>query len=134
MRVNFVLLRVVLAGLVASPAIAEDRLKIDAIADSDNVVVMIDARTSAGAGGCGNDRISRSTGESALGNLRSAGGCRSEIAIFPSGNAMLLEKATWTNQAEDVHTSTLNPIIDAPVIVWIANPAAANKAVDDMAR
>jgi hypothetical protein len=136
MGVDSVVLRLVLTGLVASSAIAEDRLKIEGIADGDNVVVMMDARKGPGMGGCGNDQISRSTGDSVLGNLRSPERCNSEIAILSANNAMLLETSvtTWTNEAEDVHTSRLKPIIDVPVIVWIANRADVDKAVDHMAR
>ena len=136
MSLNSVLLRLVLTGLIASPSIAEDRLKIEGIADGDNVVVMMDARTRSGSGGCGNDQISRSTGDSVLGNLRSSERCNSEIAILSANNAMLLETPvrTWTNEAEDVHTSRLKPIIDVAVIVWVANRAAVDKAIDDMAR
>jgi predicted Zn-dependent protease with MMP-like domain len=135
MSLSSVLVRLVVTGLVASSSAAEDRLKIDGIADGDNVVVMMDARTGSGEDGCENDKISRSTGDSLLGNLRSRERCNSEIAILSANNAMLLETpvTTWTNEAVDVHTSRLKPIIDVPVIVWIANRAASDKAVDDMA-
>ncbi len=120
------------------PQLLQDRLRVQGIIGGDNVVVMMDARTSTGAGDCRNDRVVRSTGNIRLGNLLSPAGCNSEIAIFSKNNAMLLETPvdTWTNRPTDVHTATLEPIIKVPVSVWIAHatPGAKTKAEKDMAR
>ena len=116
---------------MASPV--EDRLRIVGIASGDEVAVMLDARTSAGSAGCGNDQIFRSSGDRRLGNLLPAAGCNSEVAIFSEKHSMVLETVnTWTNVRGDLHTVTLQPMIDVPVSVWIANDAAAAKAVADM--
>ncbi len=118
------------------PQVLQDRLKVQGIIGGDNVVVMMDARTSTGAGGCRNDRVVRSTGNIRLGNLLSPAGCNSEIAIFSKNNAMLLETPvdTWTNNPGDLHTATLQPIINVPVSVWIAAAAAEPKARKHMKR
>jgi hypothetical protein len=105
---------------------AGDRLKIEGIIGGDRVVVMGDARRNAGASGCGNDIVLRSTGDTALPNLRTAAGCNSEIAIFAADNAMLLETPvnTWTDRAGDIHTASLQPVVKVPVSVWIADATA----------
>jgi len=128
--------KAVLCGLLttgmvgaAFPAMA-DKLKIAGIPGGDEVVVMINARTAAGC----EVRVSRSTGESEFGNLLA--GCKPWIAVLAADKAMLLKAPAdkWTNDADDEDSVTLKPTVDVPVRVWIANPAAANKAVDDMAR
>jgi hypothetical protein len=123
------------SSTVVSQAL-QDRLRIHGIVGGDKVVVMMDARRSPGATGCAQDRVLRSTGITTLGNLLSSGGCNSEIAIFSANNAMLLETpvGTWTDSPGDIHTATLQPIIEVPVSVWIAHPAAAKKAKRDIAR
>lgn len=112
-----------LVGLAASASIAaEDRLKIQGIADGSNVVVMMDA--SKKAGGCSNDLVLRASGDTGVGNVRrSSAACVAEVAIFSESNAMLLETpvSAWTNDPGDVHTVSLQPIIDVPVSVWIAD-------------
>lgn len=120
------------------PQVTQDRLKVEGIIGGDNVVVMGDARGSSGAGGCVNDKVFRSTGDTALPNLKSSAGCNSEIAIFAANNAMLLETPvnTWTNRAGDIHTATLRPIVNVPVSVWIADATAGaeTRARRDMER
>lgn len=96
-----------LIGLTAcasagTPQPAEDRLGIEGIGSGD-VAVMIDARNS-------------------------------EIAVFSSRHAMLLETpvSTWSDKPGDVHSVRLQPVIQVPVTVWIADSAAAARAVDEM--
>ena len=125
------------AGLAVSASIAaQDRLAIENIADSDNVVVMLDARTKPGNKGCStNETIFRSRGDTELGNLRSPAGCRSEIVILSTGNAMKLqERVAWTDKAGETRTVTLDPIIDVPVRVWITNGAGEATPRRDMDR
>ena len=134
---NTALFSTLLAVFVASPSIADDRLQIQGIVGGDNVVVMMDARTGPDEGDCTNDRIKRSTGDTSLGNVRSRGRCNSQIAILSANNAMLLEapiRKRWTDATGEIHTVTLEPIIDVPVSVWIVNDADARAAVNDMAR
>jgi hypothetical protein len=109
-----------------------DRLRVQNISGADNVVVMMDSRTSSG---CNNDRVLRTTGFRILGNQLAAGGCNSEIAIFAANNRMEFQSPvnTWTNSSGDVHTSPLQAIVNMPVSVWIANNGAAAQAVNDVA-
>jgi hypothetical protein len=127
-------LSMTLAGS-ALPCLPEDTLKIPGVARGDKVVVLVDARKT---GGCSNDIVLRSSGTTVLpNNLLSSAGCHSEIAIFSSDRAMLLEPTanTWTDDTSDVHTTaTLQPVIDVPVSVWIADAGARTKAKTDMAR
>jgi hypothetical protein len=140
MSSNSVLSSLLLIGLTAcatagTPQPSEDTLRIDGISGADDVVVMIDARTQAGPAGCTNDLVVRVTGVSSLGrNLLSAAGCNSEIAVFSSRHAMLLETpvSTWSDKSGDVHRPGLRPVIRVPVTVWIADRAAAAKAVDEL--
>lgn len=125
----------IVAGLAVSASIAaQDRLEIENIADSDNVVVMLDARTKVGSNGCKSD-VFRSRGDAERGNLRSPAGCRSEIVVLSTGNAMKLqERVAWTDKAGETRTVTLDPIIDVPVRVWIANGAGEAMPRRDMDR
>lgn len=145
MGAKAVLHPLLLIALIACPStvwsqVPQDRLKIQGIVGGDKVVVLGDARKSSGAGGCANDLVIRSTGNTALPNLLSSAGCNSEIAIFAANNAMLLDSPvnTWTDNPGDVHTASLQPIIKVPVSVWIANTAAAaateTRARKDVAR
>ena len=112
--------------ILSPPALAQDKLKIQGIAGGDNVVVMLDARTGPGPGGCKQDAIRRSTGVADLGNLLApSADCPSELAILSKGNAMKFESpvTTWTDSAGDVHTVVLDRLIDVPVKVWVADHA-----------
>jgi hypothetical protein len=103
-----------------------DKLRIQGIAAGDDVVVMLDARTQAQ---CSDgtppapEWIFRSTGETPLPNLLApASSCNSEIAIFSKKHAMKWETGVvWGNSPGDVHTVTLDPVIDVPVHIWVAN-------------
>lgn len=124
--------RLLLACLIAWPSIgAADRLRIEGITGGDNVAVMVNARTKPGAGGCELLEVSRSTGEASLGNLLA--GCSPWVAVLSANNAMAFDVPAWTDGGDDEHLVKLLRLIDVPVRVWIANPAAADDAVDDMA-
>jgi len=135
MRAVAMLVALLLSGTAAFPpfAMEQDRLKVEGIDGGDSVVVMVNARLSPGTQGCGLDPIARSNGESSHGNLLA--GCKPWIAVLSKGNAMLLTtpEPKWTNAPGDQRSVTLEPIIDVPVMVWIVDPRAADKAVDDMA-
>jgi len=105
-----------ICSLVCPSIAAQDSLRIQGIAGGDEVIVMYDART---ATGCENDKVMRSTGDTPMGDLRSAGACSSEVAIFSENHAMALEQTAWTDGA-DTLTISLRPPIDVPVSVWIA--------------
>jgi hypothetical protein len=134
----------VIAGLLAcSTGSAGDTLKIENIAGGDNVVVVVDSRTSPDGTKwwCRNDEVLRAqpsgadstTVELALDNVPAAIGCNSEIVVFAEGNAMALSYTAWTDSASDIRTITMQPIIDVPVSVWIADAAAAEGAPSEMA-
>jgi hypothetical protein len=117
------------------PPALKDKLKVDHIASADNTVVMMDARTAAGAAGCTDDQVLRSTGSNTFANLLAAAGCNSEIAVFATDNAMRFDTPvnTWTNAVGDLHTMPLQPVLSMPVSVWVANGGAVAQAVNDIA-
>jgi hypothetical protein len=104
-------------------------LKIQGIATGDEVVVMMDARTATQCrDGVGEPEwLFKSTGTTVFPeNLLPAAGCNSEIAIFSKKHAMKWETAVpWTNSLGDVHTVTLDPLIDVPVHIWVFDDAMA---------
>lgn len=106
-----------------------DRLRIQGIAAGDDVVVMMDARTQTQCrDGVGEPEwVFRSTGVTLFGNLLSpTTTCNSEIAIFSKKHAMKWEPAVpWTDNLGDVHTVTLDPLIDVPVHIWVVDDATA---------
>src|SRR3954469_3816748 len=111
------------------PPPASDQLKIQGIATGDEVVVMMDARTATQCrDGVGEPEwLFKSTGTTVFPeNLLPAAGCNSEIAIFSKKHAMKWETAVpWTNSLGDVHTVTLDPLIDVPVHIWVFDDAMA---------
>lgn len=124
------------ACLVACPSngLADDLLKIENIADSDNVVVLMDSRTFVGTNWqCSNDTVLRTTGALPVGRRDADAGCNSEIAVFAAGNAMALSFPGWSDADGDIHTITMKPIIDVPVSVWIADAAAEARAPGEIA-
>src|SRR6266540_2607519 len=124
------------ACLLACPSngLADDLLKIENIADGDNVVVLMDSRTFAGANWqCSNDTVLRTTGALPVGRRDADAGCNSEIAVFAAGNAMALSFPGWSDADGDIHTITMKPIIDVPVSVWIADAAAEARAPGEIA-
>lgn len=115
------------------PGIAEDRLKIDAIAEGDDVKVMLDGRSISDGcrdGGTGTvERTFSSTGVTPLGNMLSPGtSCRSEVAVFSKKHAMKLAPLTWTDYPGDLRTVTLEPPINAALNVWITDEAYRTEA------
>ena len=128
MRVNAWLSALSLLGFATSPAIAQDRLKIQNIVGGSVVVLIRNAE------GCSKDLVLRSSGEATLGNLRPPAGCAAEIAIFSQGNAMYLESPvnTWTDGSGDVHTVKLQPSIDVRVSVWVPNETLVKRAAKEM--
>jgi len=134
-RVNSFRWRPIFYPCIRPGVTAGDQLRVRAIAGGDNVVVMMDSRTAAGGPGCTDDEVLRSTGASTFANILAASGCNAEIAVFATNNAMNFDTPvkTWTDSTSDIHTSSLQPIINMPVSVWIANNAAAVQAVNDVA-
>lgn len=121
-----------------------DTLKLQDHVPAESVAVMIDARTAAGATGCqdgsgGNEWVFGATpgptGSIVLpNNLLRAEGCNSEIVVFSQDRKMYFERnvSTWTNSTGDVHLAPLEPAIRVPLTVWIADSAAAERAVEEV--
>jgi hypothetical protein len=112
------------------PQPGKDKLKVQGIAPGDEVVVLMDARTSAGCqDGTGSSLqwVFKTTGEHTFAdNLLSPGSCNSEIAIFSKKHAMKWETAVpWTNTAGDVHSVTLDPLLEPEVHIWVVDDATA---------
>lgn len=112
-----------------------DRLRVQNISGGDRVVVMMDSRTASGASGCTDDQVLRTTSAISFGNILAASGCNSEVAVFAANNRMEFQTpvTTWTDNPGDLHTASLQPILNMPVSVWIANNSAAAQAVNDVA-
>jgi hypothetical protein len=120
----------VLLAILAIPAC--DVLRINGIAPGEEVVVMMDARTSAGCedGGPGHlkERIFTSRGTTFLRNMLSPDACNSEIAVFSRDHAMALQPATWTDGLWDEQVVRLRPRVDIDVNVWVIDDAAYARA------
>lgn len=115
-----------------------DTLRIDGIAPGQRVVVMMDARTSAGCedGGTGNlkEQIFTSTGTTRFWNILSPGRCNSEIAVFSRDHAMALQPAAWTDGFFDEQVVTLRPLVNVDVNIWVIDDAAAARAAAEAQR
>lgn len=110
----------------------QDRIRVNNNTGGDSTVILADYRTS---GGCQNDRIHRATTSAGIGNAVANGGCNSDVAVFSDDNAMSLETGvtTWTAIAGDTHTVSQQPILNAPVTIWLARAGAAANAANDVA-
>ena len=83
----------------------------------DTVIGLIDARD---GNGCFSDTHFKGKDNIFLGNLPSTGGCNSEFAIFSKDNAMMFRTPVfWTDSVFDKEPVTLQPMLEAPVAVWI---------------
>jgi hypothetical protein len=124
-----------LVFLCPRPVFRRDRLRVQNISGGDNVVVLMDSRTASGSSGCSDDRVLRTTNIINFGNILSASGCNSEVAVFAANNRMEFQTPvnTWTNAIGDLHSTPLQAIVNMPVSVWIANNGAAAQAVNDVA-
>ena len=85
--------------------------------------------------GCRDDVIHRTTGTRGVGNVLTNGTCNSEVSVFSDDNAMSFQTGvtTWTNSVPDTHTVGLQPMLTAPVTVWIALAGALPRAQNDLA-
>lgn len=112
-------------------ATLQDRIRTNGNTTSDSTIVLADYRQAA----CENDRIHRSTTSVGIGNAVANGGCNSDVAVFSDDNAMSFQTdvTTWTAVAGDTHDVNLQPILTAPVTVWLARAGAAAAAANDLA-
>lgn len=110
----------------------QDRIRVTNNTAGDNTVILADYRTAAG---CQNDLIHRATSERVIGNALTNGPCNSEVSVFSDDNAMSFQTAvaTWTDPAGDLHIANLQPILNVPVSVWVANAGAMATAANDFA-
>ena len=110
----------------------EDRIRLTSNTSSDSAVILADYRRSTG---CRNDVIHRTSTTRTIGNALTNGACNSEVSVFSDDNAMSFQTGvtTWTNAAGDTHTVNLQPMLTAPVTVWIAMAGALPRAQNDMA-
>ena len=113
------------------PTTLQDRIRTNNNTTSDSTIVLADYRQ----GGCQNDRIHRSTTSVGIGNAVANGGCNSDVAVFSDDNAMSFQTGvtTWTAISGDIHTASLQPILTAPVTIWLARAGAAAAAANDLA-
>ena len=116
------------------PLRLEDKLQILGLDLGDEVVAMLDARRKTGChdGGAGasSEWVFASSGTSSFENLLNPGTCNSELAIFSKKHRAHLERpvTTWTNAPGDVHTVTLQPLMDVEVHIWVSDDATLAKA------
>jgi hypothetical protein len=101
-----------------------DRIVQSGNPDADASVLQVDGRRSTSAGVCLDDLIRRSAGSTGVGNLRPPGGCRSEVSIYSTQNAMAMEEEVdvWTEACGDELKVALEPILDAPATFFLAVP------------
>ncbi|SHG49100.1 hypothetical protein SAMN04488109_0501 [Chryseolinea serpens] len=116
------------------PLGTNDKIDIDANVSNDNAIVLVDARDASST--CLDDAVFRGSDIVGVGNLLTNAPCQSEVSIFSDDNAMEFHEnvTTWTNAAGDVHHAPLQPIIVAPVSVWIAQPGGLTRAQNDINR
>jgi hypothetical protein len=109
-----------------------DEIELQNNTGNDSAVLFIDGRRT---GGCVNDEIRRDTTTVCVGNLLSRQVCRSEVAVFSDDNAMALVENVnvWSDSIGDRLTIPLQPILNAPVTVWLLDPNAAARAAADLA-
>jgi hypothetical protein len=116
------------------PLRLEDKLQIVGLDPGDEVVVMLDARKKTGchdgSAGASSEWVFASSGTSSFENLFIPGTCNSELAIFSKKHRAHLERpvTTWTNAPGDVHTVTLQPLLEVEVHVWVSDDATLAKA------
>ncbi|HKO55427.1 MAG TPA: hypothetical protein VJ276_06075 [Thermoanaerobaculia bacterium] len=115
-----------------NPPLVEDVIRLSGNTGSDNAVILADYRK---GGTCRDDVVHRATTQRGIGNATTNGGCNSEVSVFSDDNAMSFQTnvTTWTNTAGDVHNVNLQPILVAPITVWIAMAGATARAQNDVA-
>jgi hypothetical protein len=104
------------------PRIDTDHIQINNNFLHDNTVVLLDARD---ANGCFNDQVFRGSFLVPVGNLQTNGNCNSELVIFSDDNAMLFLRGVnaWNDSPiPNKLIAALEPILVAPVAVWLADP------------
>ncbi len=97
---------------------ASDVVSLDNNVSTDNAVVLLDARRTAG---CANDEVWRGAGVIAIGNALSNAACPSEVAVFSNHNAMQLVEnvPAWTDPPGDKLTVPLTPPWQVPVVIFV---------------
>ena len=111
--------------------VVEDMINVTNNLTVDSMIILADTRRSSG---CQNDDLYRTTNEVGIGNALSPTVCNSEVSVFSDDNAMSFEpNVSWTDSPGDVHTANLQPILNVPVSVWVANAGSLAAATNDVA-
>lgn len=99
-----------------------DRIVQTGNTDGDRSVILMDVRRQPGAAGCSDDEVLRAAGTAQVGSVLAPAGCRSEVGVFSSGEAMaFLEDVTvWRDACGDEVPVKLEPMLELPVKAWIA--------------
>lgn len=115
------------------PRLAGDRIDLNNNTSDDRAVVLLDARN--GAGVCVDDQIFRGSDIINVASVLTNGTCNSEVAVFSDDNAMefLTPVNIWTDPMTDILRVSLDPILDAPVTVWLAAGGTLARAQGDIA-
>jgi len=90
--------------------------------EGDRSVLLLDDRR---AGGCVNDELYRGEATVDVGSVLSQGSCStSELFVFSKGDAMrmLSPVTSWTDACGDQVPAELDPILEAPINLWVALP------------
>ena len=118
--------------LCPRPKLPSDKIDLNNNTTNDDTVVLLDARN--GNGVCLDDEIKRGNDIINLGSILTNGSCNSEVAVFSDDNAMKLVTPvnSWTDPVTDILPVNLDPMLDAPVSVWLVTPAQA-RAEGDLA-
>ena len=118
-RVNELRIRYGVIDCVRPPiAPASDVINLTINPQTDNAVVLLDARRS---GGCANDEVWRGPGVIPIGNALSSAGCPSEVAVFSNHHAMQLVDTSmvWTDLPIDKLTVPLAAPWQVPVAIFV---------------
>lgn len=115
------------------PQLPSDKIDLNNNTGNDQAVVLLDARN--GSGNCVNDQIWRGPDIINLGSVLTNGSCNSEVAVFSDDNAMkfLTPVNSWTNPTTDILPVPLDPILEAPVTVWLVTGGTQARAQADIA-
>ena len=113
--------------------VAGDRIDLNNNISDDRAVILLDARN--GAGVCVDDQIWRGTDIINVASVLSNGPCNSEVAVFSDDNAMkfLTPVNIWTDPQTDTLRVGLDPILEAPVAVWLVTGGTLARAQGDIA-
>jgi len=123
--------------LLQCPASAVgDQLTLSNLLGGSYANLLMDYRDGPLTDNCKNDFYTNTVDSFHLENAWANAGCPSALAAFARENAMYLESpvAAWTDATGDVHTITLEPLIDVPITIWLTSAELKEDAETQLIR